>query len=117
MGISFAVQVVPQTRNRHPPVVAGIVLPQCDVNKAAEGIIKGAFKNSGQICCAIKRLYVHESQYDALCDKMAELAKKAKVGNGLDEGVKYGPINNKMQFTRVKELLEDAVQHGGKGVQ
>lgn len=51
-----------------------------------------------------------------MCTRLAELAQKAKVGNGLDEGVEFGPINNKMQYDRVKELLSDAIANGAKGV-
>lgn len=51
-----------------------------------------------------------------MCTRLAELAQKAKVGDGLEEGVEFGPINNKMQYDRVRELLSDAIAHGAKGV-
>lgn len=70
-----------------------------------------------QLCCAIKRLYVHESKFDEVVDKLVSKAKEHKVGSGLDDGVTHGPINNKMQFDRVSELLDDAIKGGAKGTQ
>jgi acyl-CoA reductase-like NAD-dependent aldehyde dehydrogenase len=93
---------------------AAIVLPDCDPAKVAPKIFWGAFENSGQICSAIKRVYVPESMYSAMLETLGTLAKNVKVGNGLDEGVELGPINNKPQFERVTELVEDAKKHGAK---
>ncbi len=81
---------------------AGIVLDDVDVKAVAPGIFMGAFFNSGQVCIALKRLYVHEKVYDALVAELAQLARDAKVGNGLDEGTFFGPVQNKMQFEKVK---------------
>src|SRR5262249_1834889 len=91
-----------------------IVLADVDPNKVAEKIFWGAFENSGQICSAIKRVYVPEAMYAPMLDKLGELAKGVKVGNGLDAGTQLGPINNKPQFERVTELVEDAKKHGAK---
>ena len=91
-----------------------IVLADVDPNKVAEKIFWGAFENSGQICSAIKRVYVPEAMYAPMLDKLGELAKSVKVGNGLDAGTQLGPINNKPQFERVTELVEDAKKHGAK---
>jgi acyl-CoA reductase-like NAD-dependent aldehyde dehydrogenase len=52
--------------------------------------------------------------YNALLDNLGEIAKGVKVGDGLEAGTQLGPINNKMQFERVTELVEDAKQHGAK---
>ena len=76
----------------------------------------GAFENNGQICSAIKRVYVHESQYKPIVKKLAEIAAGVKVGNGMEEGTQIGPLNNKPQFERVSELVEDAKKHGAKVV-
>lgn len=71
-----------------------------------------AMGNSGQICIAIKRCYVHESIFDTFVGELTKLAQKSKVGDGFEEGVHYGPINNQMQFERVKGLVEDAKRCG-----
>ena len=91
---------------------AGIVLDDVDPKTAAPKIFQGAFQNSGQVCIAMKRLYVHESIYDAMCDELAALAEAAVVGDGLEQGTQLGPLQNKMQYDKVKEIIEDARQHG-----
>jgi len=91
---------------------AGIVLDDVDPKTAAPKIFDGAFQNSGQVCIAMKRLYVHESIYDEMCDELAALANSAIVGDGLEQGTTLGPLQNRMQFDKVKEILEDARKHG-----
>ena len=91
---------------------AAIVLDDVDVKAVAPKLFASAFTNSGQVCIAVKRLYVPDGLYDALCAELAALADAAVVGNGLDEGTQFGPLQNRMQFERVRELLDDARQHG-----
>src|ERR1700683_765416 len=93
---------------------AAIILADVDPAAVAPKIFWGAFENSGQICSAIKRVYVPEQMYNALLDNLSEIAKGVKVGDGLEAGTQLGPINNKMQFERVTELVEDAKKHGAK---
>ena len=93
---------------------AGIILDDVDPSAIAQGVIGGAFLNNGQTCAALKRLYVHESVYDDLCDKLVEAASNVPMGNGLDEENLQGPIQNKMQFDKVTGLLEDAKAKGGR---
>jgi len=69
--------------------------------------------NSGQVCAALKRLYVHEDIYDELCQALVVLADGVKVGNGLDE-VDFGPIQNKAQLDIVCDLAADAKSQGAK---
>ncbi|MGI9590402.1 MAG: aldehyde dehydrogenase family protein [Myxococcota bacterium] len=89
-----------------------IVLPDVDPKAVAEKLFWGAFENSGQICAAIKRVYVHEDAYPALLSELAELAGSVKMGDGMEEGVQLGPINNAPQLERVQELVEDAKRGG-----
>ncbi len=91
---------------------ASIVLDDADPKKVAPGIFEGAFQNSGQVCLAIKRLYVHESIYDEVCAELATLANNAVVDDGLKQGTKLGPLQNKMQYEKVKGFLEDARKNG-----
>lgn len=93
---------------------AGIVLPDADPAAIAPGIFWGAFINGGQTCAALKRLYVHDSLYDAVCRELVAFSKTVTMGDGLDESVQLGPIQNAMQYERVKELVEDARKHGGR---
>jgi len=91
---------------------AAIVLPDADVDAIAEGIFQTAFLNMGQTCAALKRLYVHDDIYDALCNKLAEIAQAQVVGNGLEAGTTFGPIQNANQFRIVSELVDDAKANG-----
>jgi acyl-CoA reductase-like NAD-dependent aldehyde dehydrogenase len=93
---------------------AGIVLPDADPKAIAPALFWGAFINNGQTCAALKRLYVHDSLYDAVCDELVAFAKTVPMGDGLDETMQLGPIQNAMQYERVKELVEDARRHGGR---
>ena len=87
---------------------AAIVLPDVDLDAVAQKIFFGAFFNSAQICVATKRLYVHEDAYDGLRDRLAAIAAQVKVGDGADQGTVLGPIQNKRQYDRVMNLLDDA---------
>src|SRR5437870_11939963 len=90
-----------------------IVLPDVDAAQVAPRLFWGAFTNSGQVCVAIKRLYVHEDIYRPVLAALTELAKQVKVGDGLQPDTQLGPINNQPQFSRVQELVEDARRAGG----
>mgnify|MGYP001167398223 FL=1 len=91
---------------------AAIVLPDVDPKVVAPGIFGGATMNAGQVCLAVKRVYAHESIYDELCDELAKLADAAIVDDGLKQGAQIGPLQNKMQYEKVKGFLEDARANG-----
>ncbi|WP_337181984.1 aldehyde dehydrogenase family protein [Shinella sp.] len=91
---------------------AGIVLPDADPQAIAEGLFWGAFINNGQTCAAMKRLYVHETIHDAVCEALVAYARNIPVGNGMDEASILGPIQNRMQFDKVSRLVADARERG-----
>jgi acyl-CoA reductase-like NAD-dependent aldehyde dehydrogenase len=93
---------------------AAIVLPDADPAAIADKLFWGAFTNSGQVCSAIKRVYVHEDSLARLRDELAQRARSVVMGDGLEPGVQLGPINNRPQFERVIELVEDAKAAGAK---
>ena len=93
-----------------------IVLDDADPAVVATAIFAGAFNNNGQVCSAIKRVYVPEALYDDVVEGLAAHARAIKVGEGTEEGVKLGPINNEPQYERVKELVADALSHGATAV-
>ncbi|WP_425930409.1 aldehyde dehydrogenase family protein [Pseudomonas sp. NyZ201] len=93
---------------------AGIVLPGTPVDEVAEAIFQAAFLNMGQTCAALKRLYIHESQYQALADALTQIAKRQVVGNGLEAGVTFGPVQNLEQLQWVEALVADARALGGR---
>jgi acyl-CoA reductase-like NAD-dependent aldehyde dehydrogenase len=91
---------------------AAIVLKDVDVRETAQAIFAGAFLNAGQVCLAVKRVYVHADIHDAMCAELARLAEEAIVGDGLEQGTQIGPIQNRMQFEKVKGFLEAAKAEG-----
>jgi acyl-CoA reductase-like NAD-dependent aldehyde dehydrogenase len=93
---------------------AGIVLPDVDPKQIAEGLFWGAFINGGQTCAALKRLYVHDAVYDAVCKELVDYARNIKVGDGLLDDTNLGPIQNRQQFEKVVALVDDAKKVGGK---
>ncbi|WAJ34364.1 aldehyde dehydrogenase family protein [Arthrobacter sp. FX8] len=93
---------------------AGIVLPDADPKAIAEGLFWGAFINTGQTCAALKRLYVHDDIYDAVCEELTHVAKAMPMGNGLDENNVLGPLQNKAQYEIVANLVEAAKASGAR---
>ncbi len=91
-----------------------IVLDDADPAQVSRAIFAGAFTNNGQVCSAIKRVYVPESLYGAVLEGLTEQASAVKVGDGTEADSKLGPINNAPQFERVKELVADALAHGAR---
>ena len=91
---------------------AAIVLDDVDPRQVAHKVYAGAMTNAGQICVAIKRAYVPEPMYDEFCDELAKLARDAVVDDGFKQGTTIGPIQNRMQFEKVRALLDDARAHG-----
>ena len=93
---------------------AAIVLRGTDAASIAADVFEGAFGNSGQVCSAIKRLYVHEDDHDALVAALVAQASQTRFGDGSDASTTHGPLNNAMQLEIVKALVDDAVKNGAK---
>lgn len=93
---------------------AGIVLPDADPQAIAEGLFWGAFINTGQTCAALKRLYVHDDIYDAVCEALTAFAATVPMGVGLDENNLLGPLQNRAQFDIVARLVDSAKNSGAR---
>ncbi len=93
---------------------AGIVLPDADPKAIAEDLFWGAFINTGQTCAALKRLYVHDSIYEAVCEELAGVAAAMPMGNGLDENNVLGPLQNRQQYDIVANLVDAAKEAGAR---
>jgi len=91
---------------------AAIVMPGTDVDAIAPQLFEGAFGNSGQVCAAIKRLYVHDDDHDALVAAMKKEAAKTNTGNGMSARTTHGPLANAMQLSIVEKLVDDAKKRG-----
>ncbi len=93
---------------------AAIVLDDVDPKAIAPKLFFASFVNSGQVCMAIKRIYAHERVYDAICGALADEARKATVGSGLEPDTQLGPIQNREQYDRVVGLLEETKRSGAR---
>ena len=87
---------------------AAIVLPDVDPRQVAPLLFAASSLNSGQVCVAVKRVFVHSSSYDVLCAELARLADAAVVDDGDKQGTQFGPVQNRAQYERLLGLLERA---------
>jgi acyl-CoA reductase-like NAD-dependent aldehyde dehydrogenase len=93
---------------------AGIVLPGTQVEPLLEKLFWGCFLNGGQTCAALKRLYVHEDQYEEVVEKFAKYVAAIPVGNGLDPKNLIGPLTNQMQRDKVSGYVDEARRRGAR---
>lgn len=93
-----------------------IVLEDADLDEIVPKIVMGAFVNSGQICEAIKRVYVPRSMYDEAVSSISAAVGALTVGDGREPGTQLGPLTTPEQRERVADLVEDAVSAGGRVV-
>lgn len=91
---------------------AAILLDDASVKEVAPKVFAAAMINAGQICIAAKRVYAPRAMYDELCEELARLSKELVVDDGLKPGTQMGPAQNRQQYERVLELIEDARQRG-----
>lgn len=91
-----------------------IVADDADLDAAVSAAAVGRFYNCGQACLAIKRLYLFERIYDVFVERLVEKVKRLKVGNGLAEGARLGPLHTAAQREEIEEQVADAVQRGGR---
>lgn len=93
---------------------AGIVLDDIDPAKIAADLFWAKFSNCGQVCAALKRLYVHRSVYRAVCDELVKFAATVKIGRGMEDGIDIGPIQNRAQYDLVRAMVDEAVNGGAR---
>lgn len=74
----------------------------------------GAFYNSGQVCVATKRIYIHQDIYEPFLKAMIVFTKSIKVGSSNEDGVLVGPIQNEMQYEKVQQFFQDSKKNGYK---
>jgi len=91
-----------------------IVLKDADLDMAAQGAVVGGFWNTGQDCTAVTRVYVHQTQYKLLVQKMVGLARKLRLGDPLAKNIDMGPLVSARQLERVESYVEGAKKEGAK---
>jgi acyl-CoA reductase-like NAD-dependent aldehyde dehydrogenase len=93
-----------------------IILKDANVSEIAELLFWGAFHNNGQMCLAVKRVYAHADIQGELVEALGELARNVRVDDGMAADAQLGPLNNRPQLERVKDLVIDAVGKGARVV-
>lgn len=95
---------------------AAIVLPNADIDAAAEGLAGAITLNTGQVCCTATRWFVEESIYDEFVTKVTSFLSKTPIGHGLSESVQMGPLVSKAQLERVKDYYHKGIAEGAEAV-
>ncbi|MFJ2270247.1 aldehyde dehydrogenase family protein [Streptomyces sp. NPDC087849] len=95
---------------------AAILLEDVDVERIADRLFWAAFRNCGQVCMAVKRVYAPARLYSDVVEALAQRAKTAVVGAGLDPGTQLGPVNNAPQLARVERYTAQALAAGARAV-
>jgi acyl-CoA reductase-like NAD-dependent aldehyde dehydrogenase len=94
---------------------AMIILADADLEKATEAVVLGRLaRGNGQICCAVKRVYVQAPIYEAFAKLLAEKAKKLKVGDQLLDDTDVGPLINEEAAKDVEASVNEAIKGGAK---
>ncbi|MGO9008454.1 MAG: NAD-dependent succinate-semialdehyde dehydrogenase [Beijerinckiaceae bacterium] len=91
-----------------------IVFDDADLDVAVKVLSVAKFRNAGQICIAPTRFLVQEKLYEQFLEKFTAIAKALKVGDGMEAGVKMGPLANARRIPALEGLIADAVQSGGE---
>ena len=110
-GAAETVKKISLELGGHAPA---IVMDDCDIDKAVEGVVAAKFRNAGQTCVCANRIYVHESIVDAFSERLVDRVKGLKIGNGLDENVTIGPLIDEKAVNKVQAHVDDAVKKGAK---
>jgi succinate-semialdehyde dehydrogenase/glutarate-semialdehyde dehydrogenase len=97
----------------HAPLV---VFEDADLEQAAQGAVASKFRNAGQTCVAVNRVYVHESLFGAFVHRLVELCKGLKTGDPLDEFVRVGPLIDAAAMEKVERHVADALARGARAV-
>jgi aldehyde dehydrogenase (NAD+) len=93
---------------------ANIIFDDAPLDQAVEGVINGIFFNQGHVCCAGSRLFVQESVFEPLLDKLKDRLATLRVGDPLDKNTDVGAINSRQQLQKIEELVESGVEEGAE---
>ena len=92
------------------------VLADADIDYAINNLVEGSFFNSGQSCCGIERIYVHENQYDQFISGFVDLTKKYVLGNPIDPSTTIGPMVKTSAADFVRNQIHQAVDNGARAL-
>jgi len=89
-----------------------LVFDDADLDAAVAGALIAKMRNMGEACTAANRFYVQDGIFEAFTDRLSDAMAALKVGNGLEEGVKVGPLVDRKALEKVERLVGDAVDRG-----
>ncbi|MFJ6851043.1 aldehyde dehydrogenase family protein [Streptomyces sp. NPDC091271] len=93
---------------------AAVLLDDVDVDRVADRLFWAAFRNCGQVCMAVKRVYAPARLHAEVVEALAHRAKTVVVGSGLDPETRLGPVNNAPQLARVERVTQRALAAGAR---
>ena len=93
---------------------ANIIFEDAALDQAVEGIINGIFFNQGHVCCAGSRLYVQESVFTKVVQKLKDRMQALTIGDQIDKNTDIGAINSKKQLTTIQKYIEIGLQEGAE---
>jgi acyl-CoA reductase-like NAD-dependent aldehyde dehydrogenase len=91
---------------------AAVILDDVNPAEIMPALLKGIYTRTGQICFAVKRVYVQEKMVDKFFNTMCEFVDQYKIGHGLDERATFGPLNNENQYNKVLAFIENTKKSG-----
>lgn len=110
-GAADTVKKISLELGGHAPA---IIMEDCDIDKAVDGVVAAKFRNAGQTCVCANRIYVHENIAEDFTAKLVDRVSQLKVGNGMDEGVAIGPLIDEHAVRKVQSHVDDAQSKGAK---
>jgi len=93
-----------------------LVFDDADLDAAVEGAMASKYRNTGQTCVCVNRIYVQDSVYDAFAAKLSTAVSTLNPANGLEDGATQGPLIDDKAVAKVEEHIEDALKHGARVV-
>ncbi|TMK86431.1 MAG: aldehyde dehydrogenase family protein [Actinobacteria bacterium] len=93
---------------------ANIVFDDAPLDQAVEGVVNGIYFNQGHVCCAGSRLFVQESVFELLLEKLKERLQTLRVGDPLDKNTDVGAINSREQLEKIEELVGSGIEEGAE---
>jgi aldehyde dehydrogenase (NAD+) len=93
---------------------ANVVFEDAALDQAVEGIVNGIYFNQGHVCCAGSRLFVQESVFEPLLDRLKDRLGTLRVGDPLDKNTDVGAINSLQQLRKIEELVESGKDEGAE---
>ncbi|WP_141104275.1 aldehyde dehydrogenase family protein, partial [Noviherbaspirillum denitrificans] len=90
-----------------------IVFDDADLDLAVQGALASKYRNAGQTCVCVNRIYVHDKVYDVFAEKLVAAVRQLKVGDGVAPGVNIGPLIDGKAVAKVEEHISDAIAKGG----